>query len=53
MDIIKDFMLEDKLREVQMISVLKEQFEFLQSELKEKTNIILNLIRLFYTALNR
>ena len=35
-DIIEDFMLEDELREVEMINVLKEQVEFLQSELEEK-----------------
>ena len=44
MDIIKDLMLKDKLREAEMINVLKHQIEFLHCELKEMNKIIENLI---------
>lgn len=53
MDIIKEFMFEEKLREAEMINVMKDQLEYLKCELKEKNKLIESLLARIPSAINK
>ena len=52
MEVIKEFMLEDKIKQVEFIDSLKEQIVSLKEELKEKNKHINNLILRIPIAIN-
>ena len=51
LDIVKEFMLEDKLKDIELIDIMKEHIQFLQSVIKgkeRKTECLIERIPLYY-----
>ena len=53
LDIVKEFMLEDKLKEIELIDIMKEHIQFLQSVIKGKEREIESLIERIPRYYNR